>query len=193
MRLRCWRTIWIVSTVSWIYLSSTVVRNHSLLFLPRFSLHTKKWTDFFNSRKRVSIPRSETRCRTFLSSVTPSKRSLIYYLSLHLPTMECSLSVHTRIDTLARLLPFFRNCQWEDIPQGSHSILTSKWNMKLRYYPPITNDFIKILFDKDNTVENYIENANVSAVLSVWSNTRNRCRGGSAFFYALLDLCMINA
>ena len=39
-------------------------------------------------------------------------------------------------------------------------------NMKLRYYSPTTKDFIKTLRGKDNTGENYIENAKVFTVLT---------------------------
>jgi hypothetical protein len=120
-------------------------------------------TDFFNSRKT----RSETLCRN-LSSAKPSRRSLIYYLSLHLATMECSFSVHTRVNTLARLLPFFFEIAYEKMYLNDSTVFKRQsGNMKLRYYSPTTKDFIKTLLNKDNTGENYIENAKVSTALTV--------------------------
>jgi hypothetical protein len=82
--------------------------------------------------------------------------------------MECSFSVHMRVDTLARLLPFFFEIVYEKIYLPDPTVFKRQnGNMKLRYYSPTTNDFINMLLNKDNTGENYIENAKVSTVLTV--------------------------
>ena len=82
--------------------------------------------------------------------------------------MECSFSeVHTGIDTFARLLPFFFKVVYENMYLEDPTIFKlQNGNMKLRYYSLTTKDFIKTLLDKDNTGQNYIENANVSTVLT---------------------------
>jgi hypothetical protein len=114
-------------------------------------------TDFFNSRKIVPRPRSETFCRN-LSSVKPDRQSLIYYLSLHLVIMECFFSIHTQVDTLTRL-PFFFEIVYRKIYLKDLTVFKRQnGNMKLRNYSPTTQDLIKILVDKDTTGENYIEN-----------------------------------
>ena len=155
------KTMWI-RLQRWMHIK----KSFSIVFTPFLPPH-KKITDFFNSRKRVPRPRSETLCRN-LSSVKPSRRSLIYYLSLHLATMECSFSVHTRVDTLARLLPFFFEIVYEKMYLKDPTVFKRQnGNMKLRYYSPTTKDFIKMLLEKDNTGKNYIENAKVSTVLTV--------------------------
>jgi len=83
--------------------------------------------------------------------------------------MECSdFSVHTRVDTLARLLPFFFEIVYEKMYLKDPTVFKRQnGNMKLRYYSPTTKYFIKALLDKDNTGESYIENAKVSTVLTV--------------------------
>jgi hypothetical protein len=82
--------------------------------------------------------------------------------------MECSFSVHTRVNTLARLLPFFFEIAYEKMYLNDSTVFKRQsGNMKLWYYSPTTKDFIKTLLDKDNTGENYIENAKVSTALTV--------------------------
>ena len=82
--------------------------------------------------------------------------------------MECSFSVHMRVDTLARLLPFFFEVVYENMYLKDPTVFKRQnGNMKLRYYSPATKDFIKTLLDKDNTGENYIENTKVSTVPAV--------------------------
>jgi hypothetical protein len=74
--------------------------------------------------------------------------------------MEFSFSIHTRGETLARLLPFFFEIVYEKMYLKDPTIFKRQnGNIKLRYYSPTTNDFINMLLDKDNTSENYIENA----------------------------------
>jgi hypothetical protein len=74
-----------------------------------------------------------------------------------------------RINTLARLLPFFFEIVYENINLKDPTVFKRQnRDMKLRHYSPsTTNDPINMLFDKDNTGENYIENAKVSTVLTV--------------------------
>ena len=107
-------------------------KSFSVIFIP-YLLSVKKLTD---SRKRVDRPRSKALCR-ILSKIKPGRRTLIYSFSQHLATIDLSFSVHTRVDTLARLLPFFFEVVYEKMFHKDPTVFKRR-DRDLTAQPPLT-------------------------------------------------------
>lgn len=125
----------------------------SLSFLPRFYLNTKGLTD---SRERADKPRLKT-FSEILPRIQPGRRSLIYYFSRHLATMDYSPSVHTRVDTLAQLLPLFFEIVCEKMGRKDPTVFKRQnRHIKRPYYSPSSTDRINMLLSGQTSVDTVV-------------------------------------
>ena len=158
-----------------------------VVFIPFSSFYKKKLT---GSRKKVQTPRSETLCK-ILSYIKPGRRYLIYSFAQYLATMECPFSLHTRIDTFARLLPFFFETVYERMFLKDPTIFKRRdGDMKPHLNSPSVHDCMTNLLsdDKDGMT---VENAKVTDFFFLMMDDlipSDRCRGGRTFLLILLDL-----
>jgi len=135
----------------------------SVIFTP-YLLNVKKLTD---SRKRVDRPRSKAFCQ-ILSRIKLGRRTLIYSFSQHLAMIDISFSVHTRVDTLARLLPFFFEIVYEKMFHKNPAVFKRRdRDLRPNYHSPSVTDCIKMLLSLDKNGLDTIENAKVSQLLHV--------------------------
>ena len=114
----------------------------SVVFIPFFSLTLK---ELIGSCKRLDRPRSETLYHV-LSHVARGRRALVYSFSRHLTMMKCSDSVHKRIDTLSRLLPFLFEIVYEKMFRKDSTIFQRSNEVRRpRHHTPSITDCIKKL------------------------------------------------
>src|SRR5208282_447020 len=141
-------------------------KSFSVIFIP-YLLIIKKLTD---SRKRVDRPQLQALCQ-ILSRIKPGRRTLIYSFSQHLAMIDLSFSVHTRVDTLTRLLPFFFEIVYEKMFNKDPTVFKRR-NGDIRptghhHHSPSVADYIKMLLSVDKNGLDTIENAKVSQLLHV--------------------------